>query len=200
MSSPNGLGDMLSRSGHFIEPMSFAAPNDRDPHRALRRYRHFLARRISPRGVIGEMRSQLSACGDAGIYLDGWNSWHHDLDLITALRGKTELESPSLWTRQNLRRLGVLSGFRYLFAADGEPVDHYLFRLRRLLRLAIRTSGELMGVPFEVALHPAVSQPLRRFTIYRRQRVTEYRAWRLLARDDIFAAARRDGPFWVFDR
>lgn len=198
LSPPYAVAPLLSSAARFIEPMTYSQPADRSPGVALARYRKAMASRLRRTDVVGEMRSQLLACHRSGVRLDGWNSWHHDLDRLAYIRALTQLEPPQFWTRQTLTAIGVFSGFRYLFAEKGESVSAYSRRLRALLENAIEASRASGGTPYEVAVHPSTSRPPRDFTIYSAERIVEYRAWRRLVREGFLGRAERDGAFWLF--
>jgi predicted glycoside hydrolase/deacetylase ChbG (UPF0249 family) len=178
ISSPEFLQTLLNESNKFISPMSLIKAEDESLFDAIERHQKLVVSQYSMNEVVTELNAQLSRLRlEAGV-LNGWHSFHQDLDILDQIAAALGHVKSLPSTRVRNQRIGVLSGSNYELHQSEISADEAFKKTVSMIEAAVEKSAKVGGAPFEIALHPAKNlSGLSDFTAYSTQRLLEFEIW-----------------------
>lgn len=189
ISAPESVRSLVALNGNFHAPKDYVLDGDQSPLDAVHRYHTHVVPDLNSSELLREFRAQRDYCGSIIGKISRRYSLHHDLDQVLSVRGVLDSVWPEFITRQCELDRGLLSGYGYVFASPNETVEVYTNRLVRFIKGAAAISARSGGVPYEIAVHPAMnSNGLDDFTVYRAGRITEYIALMKIADLGLFSS------------
>lgn len=200
ISKLSAVRTLLNSEGRFHEPSSLKLSTDNSLNDCIERYNNTIIPKFDTNQVILELKNQAQYLSEKINQEVRFSSFHHDLDkhpIIQTIFNKEKIGL--LASRQISLKRAKLSGFEYLLMGQYETFDNYLSKIKKCLKRGIKKSALSGGIPYEIALHPAKkTDGLSKFTIYKQERLVEYRVWDSVCIKEIFESGTRTGFYWTF--
>ena len=187
---------LIDKYGLFIEPKNYDSYTNIE--QCLENYIQKHVNELSLTDIKEELLTQLNKYKKA-IGIPSFITFHHDIDrseiILKALYSISHLKS-----RVGLVENNIIGNVYYTFLSENDTLQSSIIKVKSLIKKALLRSSSLNGKIVELVIHPALNDDeLKIFTIYSKQRVLEYLAWKSEEIQNIFKFGNLENNIWKFN-